>query len=100
MDAYSVGCGTNSGQAILGNVGAGGMREYTALGDSVNIAFRLETASKELKKDVVIGPDSYGLLPKHLWQDSLQLVWGKNKKDPIPVWPVTFEELDKVLQFV
>ena len=100
MDAFSVGCGINSGQAILGNVGAGGTREYTALGDSVNIAFRLETASKELKKDVVIGPDSYRLLPKRLWEDSLQMVSVKNKKDPISVWPVTFAELDKSLPLV
>ena len=96
-NSFKIGCGINSGQAVLGNVGAGGTREYTALGDSVNIAFRLETASKELAKDIVMGADSYEALPKDLWQQSLQSISVKNKKEPLAVWAVTFEQLAPII---
>jgi adenylate cyclase len=97
-NALRIGAGINTGQAVLGNVGAGGSRDYTALGDSVNIAFRLESASKELMKDVVIGPSSYQALPPTWWQQSLQPVLVKNKAEPIPVWAVTFEQLPSMIQ--
>ncbi|MBI2907873.1 MAG: adenylate/guanylate cyclase domain-containing protein [Chloroflexi bacterium] len=38
---YQVGVGLNTGMAITGNVGAGEITDYTAIGDTVNIASRL-----------------------------------------------------------
>lgn len=40
--------GINAGQAIVGNFGRGRFFEYTAYGDTINIAARLEAANKEL----------------------------------------------------
>ncbi len=45
----------NTGLASIGNMGSGSSADFTALGDTVNKAFRLETASKELAADLVIG---------------------------------------------
>ena len=41
---------------------APGLADHTAMGECVNKAFRLETASKELGVDVVVGRDTYGFL--------------------------------------
>ena len=56
------GAGINSGVAALGNLGSSGLADHTAMGECVNKAFRLETASKELGTDVVVGRDTYGFL--------------------------------------
>ena len=53
-----IGVGINTGLAALG-IG----HEATAMGDTVNLAFRLETASKELQKDVVISQSAYNPCP-------------------------------------
>lgn len=51
--------GVNSGVAILGNVGAEAQRSFTAIGDTVNIAARLEGASEP--GQVLIGPLTHEL---------------------------------------
>ena len=52
-----IGAGINTGPAIVGGI------DYTALGDTVNAAFRLESATKELGLSVAIGESTYGELP-------------------------------------
>ena len=94
---FRVGVGINTGRAVLGSIGGAGYREYTAIGDAVNMAFRFETESKALGKDVVLGPDSYGHLPRALWDRACQTVTVKGKSEPIAVWAVTFADLDAVL---
>ncbi|MDX9867145.1 MAG: adenylate/guanylate cyclase domain-containing protein [Kiritimatiellia bacterium] len=95
-DPFRVGVGINAGQAVMGNIGGGGYREYTAIGDAVNMAFRFESETKALGRDVVIGPDAYAHLPPHLWQPALREVTVKGKGDPVRVWAITFEELSRI----
>ncbi len=45
---FAVGIGLHSGEVTLSPLGSGNLREVTPLGDSVNIASRLQNASKEL----------------------------------------------------
>lgn len=59
-----VGAGVNTGNAILGQLGAGNRPEYTAIGDPVNLAFRLESATKEIGTDIAIGEDTYQYCPE------------------------------------
>ena len=84
-----IGAGINTGEAALGGMG----RDYTMLGDAVNLAFRLEKATRLIEKDVVIGPDSYKHLPKEFWEHNLQTVTVKGKDKAITICALTFEEL-------
>lgn len=43
----------NSGEALIGTLGGPGKRDYTVLGDSVNLAFRLEGAAKKMGVDFI-----------------------------------------------
>lgn len=56
------GAGINSGIAVTGNMGSAGLSDHTAMGDSVNKAFRLEAATKDVGREVVISRSTYALM--------------------------------------
>lgn len=57
-----IGAGINTGYAMVGNTGSGDRPDYTAIGDTVNAAFRLESATKQLGLDVALGETTYTYL--------------------------------------
>ena len=56
------GAGINSGLAVTGNMGSAGLSDHTAMGDAVNKAFRLESATKEVGRDILVGTGTYALI--------------------------------------
>lgn len=50
--------GIETGIAVLGEVGAGGKLDYTAHGDAINLAARLQEANKFLGTSICIGPEA------------------------------------------
>lgn len=59
-----IGAGINTGYAMIGQMGNSAHPDYTALGDTVNAAFRLESATKEINVDIALGQKTYQLLAK------------------------------------
>jgi len=54
-----IGIGINSGEAFVGNIGSTERYEYSAIGNTVNIANRLETFNKLYKTNILISQNTY-----------------------------------------
>jgi adenylate cyclase len=84
--SFAIGCGVHMGQVIFGNIGQAARRDFTAMGDCVNVAFRLESLTKDLGRPILVSGevreaagDDYG------FQD-LGLQRLKGKSDLLPVF--------------
>lgn len=95
-----VGAGVNTGYAVVGNTGTGDRPDYTALGDTVNAAFRFESSTKQLGLDVALGAETYKYLSKlganeQTFKRYSALLKGYDK--PLTTYACTFSDLDRFL---
>jgi adenylate cyclase len=61
--SVQVGVGVHSGQALVGNVGGKSRFNYTAMGDAVNLASRIESITKQYGVSILISGDVVAALP-------------------------------------
>ncbi|MDH5369232.1 MAG: adenylate/guanylate cyclase domain-containing protein [Gammaproteobacteria bacterium] len=87
-----VGVGINTGVASMG-IG----QNATALGDAVNIAFRLESATKVLGTDIVMSESSYSTLPENCMAGEKQKIKVKGKRDVLRICSLHFGDVKNML---
>ncbi|MGK7872054.1 MAG: FHA domain-containing protein [Xenococcaceae cyanobacterium] len=95
-----IGAGINTGHAMVGNTGSGDHPDYTAIGDTVNAAFRLESATKEIGWDIALGDETYNKLStlgqaQQLFHPYEVILKGYEK--PTMTYAAKFEDLDNFL---
>lgn len=81
------GVGIQCGEAIVGNLGPTFRKDYTAIGDTVNTAARLESIS--LKSQILISQEVYERLGDRIKTEDLGAVQLKGKSKHIQVYAVT-----------
>ena len=83
---FSVKIGLNSGPAVVGNVGTVRRYNYTAVGETVNVASRLESVPSLYGCQVVIGPRTAELVKDEFLLRELDRIWVKGGQAPITVF--------------
>ena len=83
-----IGVGINTGNALLGNCGSEDRFDYTAIGDAVNLAARLESSTKNVGEDIVIGYDTISAsnFSNELMLKELDSIFVKGKEKPIKIY--------------
>jgi adenylate cyclase len=85
---FKMGVGINSGSAVVGNIGSQEHMEYTAIGDTVNLAARLESATKELDVDIIVSEHTYdSVRPLFKWKPVGPIV-VKGRLEPVHAFAV------------
>lgn len=90
-EAFRIGVGVHAGQAVVGTIGSPRRLDYTAIGDTVNAAARIEAANKALGTEVLLSGATVAALPPALCED-LRLgppveIAVKGREDRLTVYP-------------
>jgi adenylate cyclase len=96
-----VGLGLNSGECVVGNMGSDQRFDYSVLGDTVNLAARLEGQSKSYGMNVVLGPTTWAEVKDRLATIDLDFIQVKGKTSGTLIYGLMGDaELMEVPEFI
>jgi class 3 adenylate cyclase len=83
-DRLAVGVGVNTGTVMAGTIGGGGRLDFTVIGDTVNTAARVESATRQTGDDVLITEATLSALEDgaHAWEERSGVAL-KGKRDTV-----------------
>ncbi|HEY5037451.1 MAG TPA: adenylate/guanylate cyclase domain-containing protein, partial [bacterium] len=92
-EKLNIGIGLNSGNMVVGFVGSQSIKNYTLIGDAVNLGSRLEGTTKEYKVEVIISETTYDEVKSDMLCRELDLIQVKGKTRPIRIYELVDHRL-------
>ncbi len=84
----SHGVGIHSGAVLAGNIGSEDRMSYALVGDTVNVASRIEGLTKQYASDIIISQTTFNLLTESYDSEQLDSLKVKGKEDEIIIYKI------------
>ncbi len=84
----NVGIGVNMGIAVVGNIGSKQRLDYTVIGDTVNLAARLQSAANSMKISVIVSRSVVNNLSGQVGYEKVDTIKVKGKEEPVEIYKI------------
>jgi len=98
LPQFKMQIGIDTGHIVLGNIGGSNRFDYTAIGDAVNIAYRLESANKLYDTEVIISENTFKVIQDNFWVRELDYIRVKGNKNPIKIYELISRKSEQIDQ--